>query len=141
MTRPSGWRQWLRNSRRTWARNIFQLHCAGRHGHTLRRSKVRRAELLATVSSLRPRQIAMEACGSARHWARQFQALGMEVRLISRPYVTAFVRPTGTTNDAQAIVEAACRPTMHFVPVKTAEQQDMEAIHRIREVLVHQRTR
>lgn len=123
------------------AKSIFQLHGAGPHGHALHRSKVRRAELLAAVNSLRPRQIAMEACSSAHHWARQFQAMGVEVRLISPQYVTAFVKTNkNDRNDAEAIVEAACRPAMHFVPVKTVEQQDMQAIHRIRELLVHQRT-
>jgi transposase len=123
------------------AKNIFQLHGADRHGHALHRSKVRRAELLCAVRDLHPREIAMEACSSAHHWARQFQSMGIEVRLISPQYVTAFVKTNkNDRNDAEAIVEAACRPAMHFVAIKTVEQQDMLAVHRIRELLVHQRT-
>jgi transposase len=83
----------------------------------------------------------LEACSSAHHWARCFQELGIEVRLISPQYVSPFVKTNkNDRNDAEAIVEAACRPTMRFVTVKSVEQQDMQAAHRVRELLVHQRT-
>jgi transposase len=123
------------------AKHVFQLHGADRHGHVLHRSKVSRTALVSTVRNLYPRVIAMEACGSAHHWARCFQDLGIEVRLISPHYVTPYVKTNkNDRNDAEAIVEAASRPTMNFVPVKSVEQQDMQAAHRVRELLVHQRT-
>jgi transposase len=123
------------------AKRVFQLHGADRRGHALHRAKVSRAALVDTVRELRPRVIAMEACSSAHHWARRFQELGAEVRLISPQYVTPFVKTNkNDRNDAEAIVEAACRPAMRFVTVKSVEQQDMQAAHRVRELLVQQRT-
>jgi transposase len=83
----------------------------------------------------------MEACGSAHHWARRFEEAGIQVRLISPHYVTPFVKTNkNDRNDAEAIVEAASRPSMNFVVVKSIEQQDMQAAHRVRELLVQQRT-
>lgn len=123
------------------AKRVFQLHGADRHGRVQHRSKVSRAALLAAVRELRPRVIAMEACSSAHHWGRCFQQMGVEVRLISPQYVSPFVKTNkNDRNDAEAIVEAACRPAMRFVTVKSVDQQDMQAAHRVRQLLVHQRT-
>lgn len=123
------------------AKRVFQLHGADRRGQTLHRSKVMRAGLLEAVRTLQPRIIAMEACSSAHDWARCFQELGIEVRLISPQYVIPFVKTNkNDRNDAEAIAEAAGRPTMRFVTVKSVEQQDMQAVHRVRELLVAQRT-
>lgn len=123
------------------AKRVFQLHGADRRGQAIHRSKVSRPALMETIRQLRPRTIAMEACSSAHHWARQFQVLGIEVQLISPHYVKPFVKTNkNDRNDAEAIVEAACRPSMNFVPVKSVEQQDIQAVHRVRELLVHQRT-
>lgn len=123
------------------AKRVFQLHGADRRGQVLHRAKVSRAALVDTVRQLRPRVIAMEACACAHHWARRFKELGAEVRLISPQYVTPFVKTNkNDRNDAEAIVEAASRPSMNFVTVKSVEQQDMQAVHRVRELLVHQRT-
>lgn len=123
------------------AKRVFQLHGADPRGQAMHRSKVSRPALMETIRQLLPRTIAMEACGSAHHWARQFQALGIDVQLISPHYVKPFVKTNkNDRNDAEAIVEAACRPSMNFVPVKSVEQQDIQAVHRVRELLVHQRT-
>lgn len=123
------------------AKRVFQLHGANRHGHALHRSKVSRAALLEAVHALQPHVVAMEACSSAHHWGRRFRAMGIEVRLISPQYVKPFVKTNkNDRNDAEAIVEAACRPAMRFVAVKSVEQQDIQAAHRVRELLVHQRT-
>ncbi len=123
------------------AKRVFQLHGADRRGRLLHSSKVMRTELLSIVRKLSPHVIAMEACSSAHHWGRCFQEMGIEVRLISPQYVSPFVKTNkNDANDAAAIVEAASRPTMRFVPVKSVEQQDMRAVHRVRELLVHQRT-
>ena len=123
------------------AKRVFQLHGADRRGQAQHRSKVSRASLLGAVRELRPRIVAIEACSWAHHWGRRFQAIGIEVRLVSPQYVSPFVKTNkNDRNDAEAIVEAACRPAMRFVTVKSVEQQDMQAAHRIRELLVHHRT-
>lgn len=83
----------------------------------------------------------MEACASAHHWGRRFEAVGYPVRLIHPRFVKPFVK--GSKNDAvdaEAIHEAALRPTMRFVPVKTTEQQDLQMLHRTRDRLITQRT-
>src|SRR3712207_5023970 len=83
----------------------------------------------------------MEACGTSHHWARELRRLGREVRLMPPAYVIAYVK-RGKTDaaDAEAICEAVTRPTMRFVPVKTAEQQAALVLHRTRDLLVRQRT-
>ncbi|RZL93181.1 MAG: IS110 family transposase [Variovorax sp.] len=122
------------------AKCVFQLHGADRHGRTVYGAKVMRAAFVV-VRELGPRIVAMEACSSAHHGARCFRAMGIEVRLISPQYVKPFVKTNkNDRNDAQAIVEAASRPTMNFVTVKSIEQQDIQAVHRVRELLVQQRT-
>jgi transposase len=83
----------------------------------------------------------MEACASAHHWARELQALGHEVRLIPPQYVRPFVKTNkNDAADAEAICEAVTRPTMRFAAVKSAEQQSVLMLHRVRELLVRQRT-
>jgi transposase len=83
----------------------------------------------------------MEACVSSQHWARQLKELGHEVRLIPAQHVIAYRRGgKNDRNDAQAISEAAARPSMRSVAVKTTDQQDLQAIHRVRERLIHHRT-
>ncbi|MDR6859877.1 transposase [Variovorax guangxiensis] len=106
------------------AKRVFQLYGADRRSQTLHRSKVARDDFVQTVRSLRPRLVAMEACSSSHHWARCFQAMGIEVRLISPQYVSPFVKTNkNDRNDAQAIVEAASRPTMSFVTVKSSSSR------------------
>ncbi|WP_028996679.1 IS110 family transposase [Azohydromonas australica] len=123
------------------AKQVFQLHGASRSGLVVHRSKVSRQGLLTAVRNLKPRLVVMEACSSAHYWARRLQAMGIEAKLISPQYVAPFVKTNkNDRNDAEAIVEAASRPTMRFVPVKTVEQQDMTALHRIRQLLVQQAT-
>lgn len=123
------------------AKHIFQVHGAERNGRAVHRSKVERGALIETVHKLRPRIVVMEACSSAHHWARRFVALGIEARLISPQYVTPFVKTNkNDRNDAEAIVDAASRPTMRFVSVKSIEQEDIQAVHRMRAILVRQRT-
>lgn len=103
--------------------------------------KVSRAKLAEVVDTLAPTAIAMEACASAHHWARRWHAAGRQVRLINPRFVKPFVK--GSKNDAvdaEAIFEAAMRPTMRFVPVKSMDQQDLQSLHRARERLIRQRT-
>jgi transposase len=83
----------------------------------------------------------MEACSTAHHWARRFQSLDIDVRLISPQYVAPFIKTNkNDRNDAEAIVEAASRPAMRFVTVKSVEQQDIQAAHRMRAILLRHRT-
>ena len=83
----------------------------------------------------------MEACGGANYWAREFIALGHQVKLIAPQYVKPFVKGNKNDyNDAEAIAEAAQRPTMRFVPIKSVEQQDIQNFHRQRERIKKERT-
>lgn len=118
----------------------FHLHGIDTEGVVLSR-KVSRGKLMTVVVGLDPQTIAMEACASAHHWGREFQAAGHQVRLINPRFVKPFVK--GSKNDAadaEGIFEAATRPTMRFVPVKNIAQQDLQSLHRVRERLVGQRT-
>lgn len=113
----------------------------GTDGQVAVRRRLRRAEVLAFFAQLPPCLVGMEACAITHHWARGIGKLGHEVRLIPPSYVKAYVR-RGKNNavDAAAICEAVARPSMRFVPVKAEEQQAALALHRVRELLVKQRT-
>jgi hypothetical protein len=122
------------------ARHVFQLHGADRRGRAVHRAKASRGSLFQTVRTLKPRMVVMDACSTAHHWARRFQSLSIEVRLINPQYVAPFVKTNkNDRSDAEAIVEAACRPTMRFVTIKSVEQQDIQAAHRMRAILVRPR--
>jgi transposase len=83
----------------------------------------------------------MEACGSANYWAREFQKVGHEVKLISPQFVKPYVKSNkNDMADAEAICEAVGRPNMRFVGIKTVDQQDIQNVHRIRERLIKSRT-
>jgi len=123
------------------AKRIFFVHAEDGKGRVVLRKKLSREALPREIARLPPCTIAMEACGGAHFWARRFTAVGHTVRLINPKFVKPFVKTNKNDgNDAAAICEAAQRPTMRFVAVKTVEQQDMLALHRVRERLVAQRT-
>jgi transposase len=123
------------------AKNIFQVHGITSDGTVAFNRSLRRAQLLAFFEKLEPCLIGMEACGSSHHWARQFQKLGHEVRLMPAMYVKAYVkRGKSDAIDAEAICEAVTRPTMRFVAIKTEEQQGVLFLHRARDMVVRQRT-
>jgi transposase len=123
------------------AKRVFQLHGATRTGVVVHRSKVSRPSFLELIRRLSSKLVVMEACSSAHYWARVLQRQGIDVRLISPQYVAPFVKTNkNDRNDAEAIVEAASRSSMRFVAIKTIEQQDLQALHRLRQLLVHQRT-
>ena len=107
------------------AKHVFQLHGVSASGTVLLRKAVRRGQLLAFFSGLPPCTVAMEACPTAHHWARELVTLGHDVRLMPPKYVKAYVkRDKNDAADAEAIREAAGRPNMRrFVPVKSREQQ------------------
>ncbi|WPY96468.1 IS110 family transposase (plasmid) [Limimaricola variabilis] len=123
------------------AKNMFQVHGADGTGHAVIRKKLRRDRVLSFFSQLPPCLIAMEACGGAHFWAREIGKLGHEVRLMPPAYVKPFVkRQKNDAADAEAICEAAQRPSMRFVPVKSEETQGAAMVFRVRELLVRQRT-
>ena len=110
-------------------------------GKAVLRRKLQRSDVLKFFVSLPRCLVGIEACSTAHHWAREIAALGHEVRLLPASYVKPYVK-RGKTDaaDAEAICEAVTRPTMRFVPVKTAEQQAVLMLHRTRDLLVRQRT-
>lgn len=123
------------------AKSVFQLHGADAKGAVVFRKKLRRDRLLVFFSELPHCLVAMEACASAHHWAREIGKFGHEVRLIPPAYVKPFVkRQKNDMADAEAICEAAQRPTMRFVQPKTVEAQGAAVIFRARDLLVRQRT-
>lgn len=122
------------------AKNVFQLHGVDARGKPVLRQQVPRKKLSLVVQNLPPCRVVMEACGSAHHWARRFEAMGHNVDLIAAQFVKPFVKSHKNDRvDAEAIAEAASRPTMRYVPVKTIEQQDMQSLHRIRNLLMRDR--
>ena len=123
------------------SKRYFQLHGATEGGEPVLRRKLTRSKLLEFLAKQPVCRVAMEVCASAHHWGRQIQELGHEVRLIPPVYVKPYVkRQKNDANDAGAIVEAAQRPTMRFVVVKTEEEQARSVVFRARELLVRQRT-
>ena len=123
------------------AKCVFQAHGVDAAGKAVLRRKLQRPEVLGLFQGLAPCLVGIEACGTAHHWAREIKALGHEVRLMPASYVKPYVK-RGKTDaaDAEAICEAVTRPTMRFVPVRSAEQQAVLMLHRTRELLVQQRT-
>ncbi len=123
------------------AKNVFQVHGVDAAGKVLARKQLRRAEVLRFFAALPPCLVGMEACGTAHHWARELTKLGHTVRLMLPAYVKPYVK-RGKTDaaDAAAIAEAVTRPTMRFVAVKTTEQQAILMLHKVRYLLVRQRT-
>jgi len=123
------------------AKNVFHVVGCNEHGKIVRKRMLRRSQVLAYFVNLPVSLVGMEACASAHHWARELGALGHEVRLIPPQYVKPYVRGNKNDyNDALAIAEAVVRPEMRFVGVKTPEQQDIQALHRLRERRLGDRT-
>lgn len=123
------------------AKNVFQLHGAASDGSVVFRKKLSRPQFARFMAEQPPCLVAMEACASAHYWAREMARRGHEVRLIAPHYVKPFIkRQKNDAADAEAIVEAALRPTMRFVQPKSADQQARAVAFRTREQLVKQRT-
>lgn len=123
------------------AKNIFQVHGVREDGSVAFNKPVRRAQLLKFFEKQPACLVGMEACGSSHYWGRELSKLGHEVRLMAPIYVKPYVkRGKSDAADAEAICEAVTRPTMRFVPIKSVEQQGVLTQHRVRELLIRQRT-
>ena len=123
------------------AKHVFQVHGAGADGTVAFRRKLPRSKVLSFFAAQPRCLVAMEACASSHYWAREIGALGHEVRLIAPAYVKPFVKRQKTdAADAEAIAEAASRPTMRFVAVKSAEKQSAGMTFKTRDLLVRQKT-
>ncbi|MFP3384952.1 IS110 family transposase [Tritonibacter sp. SIMBA_163] len=123
------------------AKNVFQLHGVDANGQAVLKRRLRREGLLAEIAELEPCVIGVEACTGAFYWQRQFEALGHTVKVIAPQYVKPFVKhQKNDQNDAEAICTALMLPNMKFVPTKSEEQQDIQALHRARRRLVNHRT-
>ncbi|MFC1702230.1 IS110 family transposase [Pseudomonadota bacterium] len=125
------------------AKNVFQLHGVDHSGKTVWKRRLKRNQWLkAVLDQGEPGcEIGMEACAGAHHWARELESRGYLVKLMAPQFVKPYVKSNkNDANDAEAICEAMSRPHMRFVTVKSIEQQDIQATHRIRSELMTQRT-
>lgn len=123
------------------AKRCYQIVAIDVHGNVLYNRKLSASKFKLAIHQLEPTIIAMEACSAAHHWGRRLEALGHEVRLVPPQHAKAFRRVhKSDAHDALSIAEAAQRPNIHFVPVKTLAQQDLQCLERVRERLVAQRT-
>jgi transposase len=123
------------------SKHIFQLHGVNAAEEPALRKKLRRKDMVTFFERLAPTVIAIEACGASHHWARLLQSFGHEVKLIAPQLVKPYVkRGKNDAADAEALCEAMSRPTMRFVPVKTAEQQAALMMVGLRDRLIRNRT-
>jgi transposase len=120
---------------------VFQIHGVDENETPVLRRQIRRSEVAKFFAKLAPARIGIEACGASHHWARVLRGLGHQVLLMPPQYVKPYVqRGKNDAIDAEAICEAMSRPTMRFVPVKTAERQAALMMLGVRDLLVKQRT-
>jgi transposase len=123
------------------AKRVFHLVGMDERGQIILRKRLVRGEVLPLMANLPTVTVGMEACGGAHDWARRLREQGHDVKLIPPQYVKPYVKTNkNDMRDAEAIAEAVTRPSMRFVPIKTVAQQDIQALHRVRERLVGART-
>ena len=123
------------------AKNVFHLHGVNNSGKAVFKKRLSRGNFKAFLASAPRCLIVMEACSSAHYWGRLAISLGHRAQLISPQHVKPFVKTNkNDANDAEAICEAAVRPNMRFVSIKTPEQQDLQTIHRVRSSCIKRRT-
>lgn len=123
------------------SKTVFQLHGVDASEEVVLRKKLKRKDVAAFFAKLPPAMIAIEACGGSHHWARVLSSLGHAMKLIAPQLVKPYVkRGKNDAADAEALCEAASRPTMRFVPAKTAEQQAALMLIGVRERLIRNQT-
>jgi transposase len=123
------------------AKRIFHVVGMNERGQIVLRKRLSRHDLMPFIATLPPVLIGMEACGGAHYWARRFREHGHEVKLMAPQFVKPYVKSNkNDMRDAEGIGEAVTRPTMRFVPTKAVDQQDLQALHRVRERLIGART-
>ncbi|PNU20651.1 IS110 family transposase [Geothermobacter hydrogeniphilus] len=123
------------------AKSVFHVVCFNDHFKEVKKRMLRRNQVLQFFAQLPPSRVGMEACASSHYWGRELRALGHEVKLVPPQYVKPYLRGNKNDyNDARAIAEAATRPSMPFVAIKTVAEQDMQAIHRMRAQCIRDRT-
>ena len=119
----------------------FQIHGVNSKEQVVIKKAVTRSKFVETIAQLLVCEIGIEACGASHHWARTFQKMGHTVKLIPAIAVKGYLyKGKNDANDAAAICEAASRPNIKFIPIKTVYQQDIQALHRVREDIVKSRT-
>jgi transposase len=125
------------------AKNVYQLHGVDAREHVVWQKRLRRGNWLSELQRCVPQgaEIGIEACAGAHHWGRELVARGYQVKLMAPQFVKPYVKSNKSDrNDAAAICEAMSRPSMRFVMLKSTEQQDIQAVHRVRSELIKQRT-
>jgi len=123
------------------AKNVFEIHGVDERDKVVIRKTLRREGVARFFANIPPCLVAMEACSGSHYWAHKLVDLGHEAQLISPQFVKPYVKTNKSDrNDAEAICEAASRPSMRFVPIKSKEQLSLQAVHRIRTRLVGNRT-
>jgi transposase len=123
------------------AKRVFHVVGMDERGKIVLRKRLSRHALISFIATLPPVLIGMEACGGAHYWARRFREHGHEVKLMAPQFVKPYVKShKNAMRDAEGMSEAVTRPTMRFVPTKELDQQDIQALHRVRERLIGART-
>jgi transposase len=123
------------------AKQVFSVHGVDEHGKAVLRKRVSRGKVLELFAQLPPSLVGMEACSGAHHWARKLERLGHRVGVMAARFVAPYRKSEKNDgNDAEAICEAVSRPSMRFVAVKSAEQQALLVLHRVRQGFTAERT-
>ena len=123
------------------AKEVFQIHASDEHGKVVQKKKLKRKEMVPFFANLEPCLIGMEACAGSHYWARKLESMGHTVKLMAPQFVKPYVKTNkNDAADAEAICEAVTRPTMRFVGIKNVSQQTVLSMHRVRRLLVGERT-
>src|SRR5512145_40647 len=124
-----------------FVKQVFSVHGVVEHGKAVLKKRVSRGKLLELFAQLPPSLVGMEACSGAHHWARELTKLGHRVGIMASRFVAPYRKSQKNDgNDAEAICEAVSRPSMRLVPVKSAEQQALLVLHRVRQGFTAERT-